>query len=178
MAETKVLSCRCGKVGIELVGKPILAAECHCNSCRAAGARLGALPGAMPVQADNGGTPFVLYRKDRVNFIKGARRMAEFRLNPESPTRRVVARCCNTLLFLEFRHGHWLSLYAALWPEAARPAMEMRTMVADREDAETLDASIPSARHQSPLFFGRLLWAWASMRFRTPKIEVMGRIEG
>src|SRR5687768_2555722 len=58
------LHCACGQVRLETVGTPITCAECHCNSCRAAAARLQVLPGAPRIQASNGGTHFVLYRKD------------------------------------------------------------------------------------------------------------------
>ncbi|MDP3897559.1 MAG: DUF6151 family protein [Mesorhizobium sp.] len=172
---TGTLSCSCGEVRIDVARAPILSAECHCDSCRAAGARLEALPGAPRVRLDNGGTHFVLYRKDRVRFATGGERLREFRLTPKSKTRRVAAACCNTPLFLEFQGGHWLSLYAGLWPEAARPAPEMRTMTSNA--VAPLPDDMPNARHQSPGFMAKLLGAWIAMGFRSPKIEVGGQID-
>jgi len=166
------LSCRCGKVRIVVEGAPILAAECHCASCRQGAARMAVLPGGMSVAADNGGTPFVLYRKDRVRFAAGAELLGEFRLTPQSPTRRVVATCCDTPLFTEFQHGHWLSIYSSLWPEASRPVPQMRTMVSDLPDAKVLSGDIPNARTQPVGFMVKLLVAWAAMGFRVPKIDV------
>ena len=92
------LHCACGKTRVEIAGTPIVSSECYCNSCREAGARLQSLAGAPRLLDGNGGTRFVLYRKDRVRFVEGADAPKEFRLTPASKTRRVVASCCNTPL--------------------------------------------------------------------------------
>lgn len=131
MAKTTMLRCACGQVEIEAVGRPIMTVECCCSSCRTAGAQLRALPGAPPFLAANGNTPYVMMRKDRLRFVKGQDQLRETRLTPDAKTRRVVAACCNTPVFCEFEMGHWLSVYATMWPEAARPAIELRTMTAD-----------------------------------------------
>ena len=39
----------------------------------------------------DGGTAFILYRKDRVRCAEGQRHLKEYRLKPESPTVRLVA---------------------------------------------------------------------------------------
>src|SRR5690606_3959984 len=96
VTHTHSLHCSCGKVQLIARGKPIMATECHCNSCREAGARLGVLDGAPSFLAANGGTPFAMYRKDRVEITHGQALLKEFRLKPDSPTRRVIATCCNT----------------------------------------------------------------------------------
>src|SRR5688500_1659338 len=44
MTQTTGLQCSCGQVYLEVEHPPIVSTECHCNSCRAAGARLRALP--------------------------------------------------------------------------------------------------------------------------------------
>lgn len=171
------IHCACGQVVIALSGEPIISCECHCNSCRDAADRMGTLPGAAPVQAANGGTPYVLYRKDRVRVMTGAEQLREFRLTPDSHTRRVVASCCNTPLFTEFKDGHWLSLFASLWPESSRPAMEMRTMTSDLPAGVTLDDTLPNAKRQSGGFIAKLLWAWVAMGFRVPRVEVAGELK-
>lgn len=168
------LACRCGKVHLEVERKPIIAAECHCSSCREAGRRLRALPVTPAMLAENGGTRFVCYRKDRVRFTQGAELLREFRLKPDSPTRRVIAGCCNTPVFLEFQSGHWLSLYAGLWPEGTVPGMEIRTMTGDRADGVALDGAVPSGTWPTARFYARLLCAWIAMGFKVPKIAVTG----
>lgn len=100
-----VASCRCGKVKFEIAGPPILAGICYCNSCQQAGRLHQALPGADPVLGADSGTSYVLYRKDRVRCVAGGEQLDENRLKPESPTRRLNARCCNTAMFLDFTKG-------------------------------------------------------------------------
>src|SRR5690349_2251305 len=114
--------CRCGKVELEMVGAPILRGICYCASCQAAGRRLEAVPAAAPVLAQDGGTDYVLYRKDRVRCIRGGELLEERRLRPESPTRRMVARCCSTAMFLDFTKGHWLTVYRGRLPSDLAPA--------------------------------------------------------
>ncbi len=46
MTQTTQLACACGRVHLEVDRAPIVSTECHCNSCRAAGAKLQALPAA------------------------------------------------------------------------------------------------------------------------------------
>ncbi|HEV7277370.1 MAG TPA: DUF6151 family protein [Devosiaceae bacterium] len=177
MTKQNKLACACGQVRLEVAKAPIISTECHCDSCRTAGARLEALPAAPRVLEANGGTHFVLYRKDRVRFRDGTDLLREFRLRPDAPTRRVVASCCNTPVFLEFENGHWLSLYSCLWPGHALPPADLRTMTGDRPDHAPLDTEVRSGRRQTALFYARLLGAWIAMGFRSPKLTwVSGQI--
>jgi hypothetical protein len=120
----------------------------------------------------NGGTHCVLYRKDRIAFGKGLDLLTAYRLKPDSPTRRVVASCCNTPVFLEFQHGHWLSLYSSLWLEGTLPPPELRTMISDRSGLPELDRDIPAGKLQTAGFYARLLGAWIAMGFKTPEIAL------
>jgi len=172
MPETTRLACACGQVHLEVEGAPIISTECHCNSCRAAGARLQALAATRPFLEPNGGTHFVCYRKDRVRFIEGTTQLKAFRLKPEATTRRAIATCCNTPVFLEFKGGHWLSLYAGLWPKGALPPLDLRTMTSDLPDASSLAGDVPSGKLHTLRFFARLLGAWIAMGFKAPKIAV------
>lgn len=175
MTQPTELTCACKEVRLTVERAPIIATECHCTSCRAAAAQLRALPGAPPFQEAHGGTQFICYRKDRVRFIAGTERLKELRLTPVSKTRRVVASCCNTPVFLEFQGGHWLSLYASLWPAAARPASQLRTMTGDRPASEpALDDALPSGALHTASFYAKLLGAWIAMGFRSPAIDVPG----
>ncbi|MGY5972893.1 GFA family protein [Stenotrophomonas sp. SG1] len=131
MPSQQFLACTCGQVRLTTTGRPIATVECCCDSCRRAGARMQAVPGAPQVLGPQGQTHFVMQRKDRVRIDAGHSRLHAWRLSSTAGSRRVVAGCCNTPLFLEFSGGHWLSLYGLLWPDALRPAVEMRTMVND-----------------------------------------------
>jgi hypothetical protein len=97
MPQTTQLSCICGQVQLKVDSAPIVNAECCCNSCRIAGARLQTLPSAPSIVDAKGATRFVLYRKDRIRFGRGAEHLKEFRLTPASKThvessQRVAAR--------------------------------------------------------------------------------------
>lgn len=173
-ANRSTLSCACGRFQLEVVGAPIIAAECHCNSCREAAARLGSLPSAPPLPESNGGTQFVMYRKDRVRFPEGTGLLKEHRLKPESPTRRLVTSCCHTPILLDYQGGHWLSVYARLWPADARPAMKLRVSTADLPAGTSLGSALPSGRLPTLGFVARLLAAWVAMGFRKPRIVIEG----
>jgi hypothetical protein len=146
--ETTTASCLCGAALVELRGAPIVATCCHCTSCRAAGELLDRIAGAPPVRDSGGGTPYVLFRKDRVRCARGRELLVEHRLVPTSPTRRVVATCCGTALFLDFTKGHWISIYRG------------------RLRGGGTDATAPTR-----FFMLRLLAAWVAMGFRTPTID-------
>ena len=170
MTSSVDIECSCGAVAFTLSHAPIVAAECHCTSCREAASRLNALPVATQIQEPNGGTRFVLWRKDRVRCRRGEEQLGSFRLAPDATTERVVATCCNAPLYLAFKGGHWLSLYAKRWPDGVGPAPELRTMTRDLPTGTTLPDDIPNAGRQSAAFFVRLLWAWIRMGFRNPQV--------
>lgn len=169
--EKRTATCRCGTVTLELIGRPIVAATCYCHSCQAAGHAFEALPDAPMVVGSDGGTPYVLMRKDRLAWLSGSGQLEEHRLTPDSPTRRFVARCCHSPIALEFTKGHWLSVYAARLPEAECPAAEMRTIVGDRPAGVELPDDIPNYKTPSGRFMWRLLTAWIAMGFRAPPLE-------
>ncbi|MBX3577664.1 MAG: hypothetical protein KF723_10660 [Rhizobiaceae bacterium] len=168
------LTCACGTVHIDVEKAPIITTECHCASCRKAGERMAALPGGRDPRQPNGGTRFVLYRKDRARIEAGRSMLRAVRLTPDATTRRVVAACCNTPLFLEFKGGHWLSLYAGLWPVDSVPPTEIRTMTTGQDAA--LDGSVRSGARATAAFYARLLVAWVAMGFRSPEITVNGEL--
>lgn len=171
---TTELRCNCGQVRIAAEGEPFIAAECYCNSCRAAAQRMTALPGAPAVTNSMGGTPYVLYRKDRLRFVAGQDKLRAFRLKPDAPTRRAIATCCNTPVFTEFQSGHWLSLYSGLWPNGEAPAPEVRTQTGDLPVEQRPDNRVPSGGWPTARFYGRLLRVWIAMGFKVPKVDVPG----
>jgi hypothetical protein len=155
-------TCRCGKVKFEAVGTPILTGACYCASCQEAGRRFELLASAPPVLDPDGGTDVVLYRKDRVQCVMGLEYLEEHRLKPESPTRRVVATCCNSAMFLDFTKGHWLSMYRNRFPTGA-PPLEMRVMTKDRRAGDVLADDVPNYSGVSGKFMLKLLAARIAM---------------
>lgn len=169
--ETRIASCPCGTVTFALAGEPIVAATCYCNSCQQAGQAFDALPGAPQVLDADGGTPYLLVRKDRIAWRSGTDRLEAHRLKEDSPTRRFVATCCNAPVALEFTKGHWLSVYAGRIAEHERPPVAMRTMTRDRPEGVEFADAIPGYATHSGKFMWKLLTAWAAMGFRTPPVE-------
>ena len=92
----------------------------------------------------------------------------EHRLKHESPTRRMVASCCNSALFLDFTKGHWISLFGHRLPDGPPPP-EMRVMTAHRGAEAQVPDDVPNYTKYSGRFMWKLLRAWAAMGFRTPK---------
>jgi hypothetical protein len=162
-------TCRCGKVKLEAVGRPILTASCYCRSCQEAGRRFEQLPAAPRVLNSSGGTDCLLYRKDRVRCVTGQELLEEHRLRPESPTRRVLATCCNSAMFADFTKGHWLTLYRNRFPADA-PPVEVRVMTRDRRDGVVLADDMPNAAGYPARFMFRLIAAWIAMGLRRPDI--------
>lgn len=152
------LRCRCGGVEYLVSGPPILGAACHCADCREAAAQLEALSGAGDLRDAEGGTPCILFRKDQVLCVKGQDQLRDHRLSPEAPTRRVIASCCDTPMFLDFEKGHWFSVYRArLGPEA--PPVRMRIKTGATRPAGPL----PSFPGYPPRFVFKLMAARLAM---------------
>jgi hypothetical protein len=163
-------SCRCGKVQLEIVEPPIMRGICYCASCQKAGRLHQATAGADAIVGEDGGTDYVLYRKDRLRCVRGGGLLEEHRLKPESPTRRMYARCCNTAMFLDFTKGHWLSVYRGRLPEDILP-VTMRVMTARRPEGAALPDDAPIYPGYSAKFVLKLIGVWIAMGFRRPAVE-------
>jgi hypothetical protein len=161
--------CRCGQTKIELTGAPILNATCYCESCRTAGHQFEQELGAPRTVNDSGGVEYRSYRKDRVKIAQGGQNLREYRLKPQSPTRRVVAGCCNSPMFVDFTPGHWLTIFRGRLPQPA-PGSQMLLMTKDKPVGTRLPGDIPAYPTMPPGFLFRLIASWAAMGFRRPKI--------
>jgi hypothetical protein len=164
-------TCQCGKVKLEAVGRPILTGSCYCTSCQEAGRQFELLASAPPVLDPDSGTGVILYRKDRVQCVMGQEYLEERRLKPDSPTRRVVATCCNSAMFLDFTKGHWLSMFRNRFPAGA-PPVEMRVMTKERRVGVELADDVPNYSGHSGKFMLKLIAAWIAMGFRRPEITL------
>jgi hypothetical protein len=169
-------TCQCGQVKIEAVGPPILTGACYCSDCQEAGRGLEQLASAPPVLDSDSGTGVILFRKDRVWCVAGQDYLEEHRLKPESPTRRLVATCCNSAMFLDFTKGHWLSMYRNRFAAGA-PPLEMRIMTKERRAGVELADDVPNYAGYSGKFMMKLIGAWIAMGFRRPEI-VLGKTPG
>jgi hypothetical protein len=162
-------TCQCGRVKFEATGSPILTGTCYCTSCQQAGLQFGQLPAAPPLLDPDSGTTMILYRKDRVQCVTGQEHLGEHRLKPDSPTRRVIATCCSSPMFLDFTRGHWLTMYRNRFPAGA-PPLEIRVMTKHRRDGVALADDLPNYEGASGKFMFRLVGAWIAMGLRRPEI--------
>jgi hypothetical protein len=177
MTDLEDLQCACGRTRLEVTGTPILVSECLCNSCRLAAARLATRPGGRSPLTPYGATPCAEVRKDRGRIVAGLETLCEFRLTPTSGTRRVVATCCDSLVFLEMKGAHRLSLDLDLRPAATRPRPVLRTMAADIADRSSLPNDLPNLDRHSVRFYAKRFGAWVAMGFRKPRFVVQGRLD-
>ncbi len=161
--------CRCGQTTIDLTGSPIQSVTCYCESCRTAGRAFEHDLDAPKTVNEDGGVDYCLFRKDRVKIAHGALHLQEHRLKPESPTRRVLASCCGSPMFLDFTPGHWLSMFRDRLSGQA-PEPQMRIMTKDRPEGVALSDAVPAYKALPPRLAIKLLAAWAAMGFRRSKI--------
>lgn len=120
------LACACGKVAYEAIEPAILSVVCYCDDCQEGAHRIEALPGAPPLLDADGGTSFVLYRKDRVRCTRGAELVTKLKLRDKTATNRLVATCCNSGLAIAFDDAkHWVPMVRARFRGPVRP-LDMR----------------------------------------------------
>lgn len=173
ITHTRISQCSCGNVSFQVDGPPIMCVACYCDSCQLAGKQLEELSGATPILEADGSSNFLMCRKDRVSCLKGQDQLSAHWLLPSSTTRRVVAECCNTAMFLEFKGGHWLSMYLNRFDQADRPPIEMRTMTKYSRPGVFFHDDIPSPNKHTFSFMWKLMKAWASMGFKVPKLDFL-----
>ena len=161
----KTARCACGSVELEAIGAPIMSVACYCESCQEGSRQIEALPNGRAVCGPDGGTAYVLYRKDRVEYPKGSRLLRGLKLREGSSTRRVVAGCCDSPMFLEFEKGHWLTMYRAAF-RGDLPSLERRVHTRSRPAGVRLPNDVPNHRGYSLKFMGKLFGAWIAMLLR------------
>ena len=150
-------TCACGKVTVELDGAHIYCAACHCDDCQAAARELDALPAPESTTDACGGTQYVLHRKDRYTVTAGGDLLEPFPLRRDSPTRRMVASCCNSPLFLGFDNAqHWISIYRTRI-QGTPPALQSRIAMRFSPDTRDPPDDVPAYRTFPIALVGNLL---------------------
>ena len=148
-----IARCACGSVEYEATGDPILSVACYCDDCQAGSREIEALPKAPPVLDADGGTAYVLYRKDRMRCTKGAGLVRSHKLKPKTATNRVVATCCNSAMVMTFDDSkHWVPVIRARLSDP--PPVEMRICTKFAPDAAAIPRDVPTY----PGFSFRFIW--------------------
>ena len=161
-ASNLIAECSCGKVKIEAIGTPILHCVCYCNDCQIGGTQLEALPNAPRTLNTDGGTSYLLYRKDRVNIDSAEQNLRPYKIKDSSTTSRVVATCCNTPMYLNFKNGHWVTMYRNRFKDEV-PPLEMRTCTKSKRKDVVLANDVPNFEGHSFKFLAKLIAAWIPM---------------
>jgi len=159
-------SCSCGCVEFAARGRPIVSAVCYCDDCQAGARQIGALPDAPPVSDPDGGTAYILYRKDRIGCSKGAALLKPYKLEETSVTNRVVATCCNSAMFVNFDKGpFWVAAYRARF-QGPLPPLQARICTKFKPEGVTLPKDLPTSLGYPLRMVARLLASGAAMVLR------------
>lgn len=161
-----VVQCSCGAVALTLRGSPIGTVACYCDTCQEGSRRIEALPDAPSVLEPDGGTAYVVYRKDRVTYARGSDLLNEHRLERNPKTSRVVASCCNAAVAMRFDDvRHWVPVYRVRFgPDAPPVQLRMCTRYLPADAAVPND--VPSHRDYPVAFMMKLLSSRIAMLFR------------
>ncbi|MDL2400027.1 GFA family protein [Rhizobium mayense] len=156
-------TCSCGSVELKAFGKPIVSSVCYCDDCQKGAEQIESLPNAGAIRDSDGGTGYILYRKDRFDCSKGAELLKGYKLKETSATNRVVATCCNSAVFMNFDRGpHWVSAYRARF-RGELPPLQFRICTKFKPDNTILPDDVPSYRSYAPGLIVRLLASRVAM---------------
>ncbi|MEW6436879.1 MAG: hypothetical protein AB1508_06885 [Pseudomonadota bacterium] len=115
------------------------------------------MPNAGAVADPDGGTAYILYRKDRIACASGAELLKSYKLKETSATNRVVATCCNSAMFVSFDRGlHWVSAYRARF-HGDLPPLQFRTCTKFKPAAVALPQDVSSYKTYPPALVFKLL---------------------
>lgn len=155
--------CACGRVLLGLVGAPIVTAVCYCDDCQEGARRIESLPDAPPVKDPDGGTPYLVYRKDRLEVTTGREYLRAYKLEAASMTNRVVAACCHSAMYLGFDDGkHWVDIYRAR-VQGGTPPISLRICVRFAPRPEAIPDDVPRHRGYPFGLIARLMTARVAM---------------
>lgn len=155
--------CSCGSVEFEAVGAPIASVVCYCDDCQEGSRRIEAFPNARPVQEPDGGTAYILYRKDRIKCSRGAELLKGHKIREKSATSRVVATCCNSATVMKFDDArHWIPMYRARF-QGDVPPLQMRIFTKFKPGNGDVPSDVPGYATFPLKFLAKLLSARIAM---------------
>ena len=156
-------TCSCGSFGLNAFGRPIVSSVCYCDDCRKGADQIESLPDAGAVRDSDGGTAYILYRKDRIACSKGTELLRSYKLRETSVTNRVVATCCNSAMFMNFDRGpHWVSAYRARF-RGELPPLQVRICTKSKPDSVVLPGDVLSYPGYPPALVVKLLASRVAM---------------
>jgi hypothetical protein len=159
--------CVCGQVAVEAIGAAIASVICYCDDCQEGARQIRSLPNAVSIDDPDGGTAYLVYRKDRVTCLKGASLLRHHKIRENSATDRVIATCCNSAMFLGFDDGkHWVDLYRSRCEGDLLP-VQMRVCTKFKPDGRTIPSDVPQYSRYPVAILVRSVLAKAAMLLRS-----------
>ena len=160
-----VARCSCENVEIETYGTPIASTVCYCDSCQAGSRQIEELPNAAPILSPDGGTAYVLYRTDRIKYVKGAELLKGYKVDEKSTTSRVVATCCNSAMVMQFEDAkHWVPIYRGRF-QGELPPLQWRICTKFAPEDAEIPEDVPSSKMYPVGLMVKLLTSKLSMLF-------------
>ena len=161
-----IIRCSCGSVEIKAIGVPFTSVVCYCDSCQEGSRQLEGLPNAGRVRDPDDGTAYVLYRKDRVKYLKGAELLKGYKIEEKSTTSRVVATCCNSPMVMRFDDAkHWVPIYRARFKADVLP-LQWRICTRYKSKNTKIPNDVPSSEMYPFGFMMKLLTSKIAMLLR------------
>ena len=158
----RLAQCACGQVRYQAMGAPILTAVCYCKDCQSGGQIIELLPNAAPLRDADGGTPYLTYRDDRWQCVEGESLLKGYRINEQSQTRRFVAQCCNSAMFLKYEPGFWVSTYRYRYLDEV-PPLQFRNQIRSRKSDLAIPEDAPAFQRFPLRMFAKLMAARLAM---------------
>ncbi len=159
-------SCACGSVELTVIGAPIVSSVCYCDDCQQGSLQIEALSNADPVRDPDGGTAYILYRKDRIQCSKGTSLLKSYKIRESAVTNRVVATCCSSAMFMNFDKGpYWVAAYRARF-QGDLPPLQMRVCTKYKSPDTVLPNGVPSYPGYPLRLVAKLLASGAAMLLR------------
>ena len=163
-----VARCRCGAVEIGAWSNPLVVAACYCDDCQAASERLAAAGNSAPLAGVDGGTEFMVFRRDRIACTRGVENLQLMRLTAATKTRRMVSGCCATPMYVGFDDKRpWVSAFrASFGPDA--PPVEMRICTRFRRPEHKAEDGLSEHPGYPAAMILRILAVWPRTLFSRP----------
>ncbi len=164
---TATVNCVCGQVSVEAIGAPIASVICYCDDCQEGARQIRSLPNAVSIEDPDGGTAYLVYRKDRLTYLKGASLLRPHKIRENSATNRVIATCCNSAMFVGFDDGkHWVDLYRSRCAGDVLP-VQMRVCTKFKPHGRAIPTDVPRYSRYPMSLLVKLLLAKAAMVLRS-----------
>jgi hypothetical protein len=112
----------------------------------------------------HGGTQYVLFRKDRVRYLKGSELVKGLKVDEDSPS-RAFASCCNSFMLLDLPSPmHWIPVSRGRF-QGDVPPLTMRINAQFERGAAVAPSDVPADSSFPPKFVMKLVAAKFAMMF-------------